>query len=100
MIIRIVKLQFQEERIEEFLAFFETIKEKVNNFPGCLGMQLLQDIARPNIFMTYSHWENEEALNEYRYSDTFKIVWPTIKCWFEEPADAWSLMSIFNGFQN
>lgn len=100
MLVRIVKLHFQEDNVGDFLAFFETVKDKVNHFPGCKGMQLLRDVSDGNTFITYSHWESEEALNAYRYSDTFKLVWPTIKKWFEFSAEAWSLEVEFDGFKN
>jgi len=99
MITRIVKLTFEEDRIAEFLAFFDTIKHKVNTFPGCLGMKLYQDINSPSIVMTYSHWESMENLNKYRNSDTFGAVWPKIKPWFAEKPEAWSVNAYFDGFE-
>lgn len=96
--IRIVKLHFKEDKIEEFLTFFETIKLKVNSFEGCGGMKLLRDKNSSNIVFTYSKWKNEEALNNYRFSETFGAVWPTIKPWFQEKAEAWSVDEHFDGF--
>ncbi|MFT5780588.1 MAG: quinol monooxygenase YgiN [Crocinitomicaceae bacterium] len=98
MITRIVHLEFQEDRIEEFLAFFDTIKSKVNSFPGCHGMKLYQDVAQPTIILTYSHWETEEALENYRKSKTFGVVWPKIKPWFSEKPHAWTVNAYFDGF--
>lgn len=98
MITRIVKLTFQEDKISDFLSFFETIKHQVNTFPGCHGMKLLQDIHHPTTVMTYSRWENEDALNIYRDSEIFGIVWPTIKPWFAQKAEAWSVEEYFSGF--
>ena len=100
MITRIVKLHFTEERIEDFLGFFETIKHDVNNFPGCKGMKLLRDINDPSVVMTYSLWENAEALEKYRTSETFGNIWPKIKPWFAEKPQAWSVDEHFNGFEN
>jgi len=99
MITRIVKLTFEEDRIAEFLAFFDTIKHKVNTFPGCQGMKLYQDINSPTIVMTYSHWESEEDLDNYRNSDTFGAVWSKIKPWFAEKPEAWSVNAYFDGFE-
>lgn len=96
--IRIVKMTFEEERITEFLNFFDTIKSIVNNFPGCSGMQLLRDIHSPNIIFTYSTWEKEENLENYRLSPEFQRIWSTIKPWFSEKAQAWSVETHFNGF--
>lgn len=99
MITRIVKLEFQPEHIEEFLNFFDTIKEIVNTFPGCNGMKLYRDISQPTVVMTYSHWENEEALDKYRNSNEFSKIWPRIKPWFSARPQAWSMKAHFDGFQ-
>ncbi len=98
MIIRIVKLQFQPDKTAEFLTFFQSIKEVVNGFEGCLGMQLLQDAKHPNIIMTYSHWIDEDALENYRLSEAFGGIWPTIKPWFEAKPEAWTMHPYFDGF--
>jgi len=98
MITRIVKLQFQPEKLEAFLAHFETIKWQVAQYPRCLGMQLLQDQENPCIIFTYSRWEDETALNAYRDSELFGKVWPAIKPWFEKRAEAWTVAERFDGF--
>ena len=100
MITRIVKLEFQKDKVEEFLRFFDTIKHIVNEFPGCSGMKLYQDIDRPNIIMTYSHWDNQKSLNKYRDSEQFGKIWPKIKPWFCEKPEAWSVGAYFDGFES
>ncbi|MFN5417991.1 MAG: putative quinol monooxygenase, partial [Flavobacteriia bacterium] len=89
MITRIVKLHFQEDKIQDFLTFFEGIKWKVAKQEDCFGMKLLQDKNHPEIVFTYSKWKDEKALNTYRDSELFGQVWPTIKPWFKEKAEAW-----------
>ena len=98
MITRIVKLEFQEDKVDDFLSFFDTISHVVNNFPGCYGMKLYQDVDRPNVIMTYSHWESVADLNNYRDSQEFGSIWPNIKPWFKEKPQAWSVNAYFNGF--
>lgn len=98
MIIRIVKLTFQEDKTQDFLSFFDTIAQVVNTFPGCQGMKLIKNIHSPQIIMTYSHWDSEEALNNYRDSETFRHVWSTIKPWFGDRPEAWSMEEHFSGF--
>lgn len=100
MITRIVKLTFQKEKVKDFMDFFETIKWKVNSFPGCLGMQLIQDKKDPCVIFTYSQWLSEEKLNSYRDSDIFGEVWPTIKPWFDLKPEAWTASVVFDGFTN
>lgn len=99
MITRIVKLEFEPNKIDEFLVFFEEIKWKVAKQPACHGMKLLRDKANPNIIFTYSKWEDEKALNNYRDSALFsEIVWPKIKPWFKSKAQAWTVTEEFNSF--
>ena len=100
MITRIVKLEFQDDKINDFLTFFETIKHIVNEFPGCYGMKLYQDIDNPTIVMTYSHWETQQDLNNYRESNEFGEIWPKIKPWFAQKPEAWSVKAHFNGFKD
>lgn len=100
MITRIVKLHFQEEKTADFLSFLETIKFDVNGFEGCHGMKLLRDINNPNQIMTYSKWESQQALDNYRNSETFGRVWPKIKPWFAAKPEAWSVSEYFDGFSH
>lgn len=95
MLTRIVKLTFQEDKIDDFLRFFNTINTRVSTFENCYGMRLLQDLNHPNIVFTYSNWKNEDALNNYRDSELFQGVWSTIKPWFGAKAEAWSVSTYF-----
>lgn len=97
MLVRIVKLTFQEEKVEPFLSFFDTFCTQISSFENCFGMRLLQDQSNKNIIFTYSNWKDEEALNHYRDSELFQTVWKTIKPWFEAKAEAWSVETYFEG---
>ena len=68
MLVRIVKLSLQEDKIEEFLSNFNKQKEHIRHFPGCQFLELYNDTHTKNVFFTYSYWDHEEALNNYRYS--------------------------------
>ena len=94
MITRIVKLHFQEEKVHDFLCLFDQVMTKVNAFPGCQKMHMLRDINNPTIFITHSIWDSEEDLNNYRDSKLFQSIWPTIKPWFAEKPQAWSLGNV------
>ncbi len=98
MVTRIVKLHFKDAHTAQFLSYFERIKHQVNGFEGCIAMKLFQDRHNPNIVMTYSQWESEEALEKYRHSETFGEIWPRIKPWFAVRAEAWTVNTCFDGF--
>ncbi|MCO6462455.1 MAG: antibiotic biosynthesis monooxygenase [Saprospiraceae bacterium] len=90
MLHRIVKMHLRTEETENFLTHFDDIKEKIRNFPGCLGLSLLQDADHPNIVFTYSQWESVDRLEAYRHSELFRSTWSFVKTLFEKKAEAWS----------
>ncbi len=96
MIRRVVKMSFQNEKINEFISNFEANKEKIRNFPGCSHLELWRDLKETNVFFTYSNWESEEALNKYRNSELFKGVWKKTKVLFNDKPLAWSLDGVYN----
>ena len=91
MFTRIVKMQFEKENIPAFLANFETVKEKIRSFPGCTFLELYNDKNDETIFFTYSRWNVEADLENYRKSELFKEVWSVTKPMFKTKAEAWSV---------
>ena len=89
-LIRVVRMTFHPEKAAAFLENFETHKSLIRNFPGCHHLELWQDHDKKNIFVTYSYWESEEALNQYRDSQLFKSLWDFTKALFSEKPQAWS----------
>ncbi|WP_194972341.1 putative quinol monooxygenase [Aquiflexum lacus] len=94
MLIRVVRMTFRAEKVGEFLENFAANKEKIRNFTGCHHLELWQDENQQNIFTTYSHWESEEALNQYRDSELFKSVWAVTKPLFAGKPFAFSSKKI------
>lgn len=90
MIVRIVKLQFKEEEVASFQDYFHSICHQIRNFEGCQRLELLQDVNNPTIFFTYSYWDKEQSLDNYRHSDLFKTFWSVAKSKFAQKAEAWS----------
>ena len=91
MLVRIVKMRFQEDKIEAFLANFNQVKEKIRGFEGNQFLELYQDKNDPRIFFTYSYWQTEENLENYRNSVLFKEVWSYTKKLFSDKPEAWSV---------
>ncbi|ELV7525517.1 putative quinol monooxygenase [Flavobacterium psychrophilum] len=91
MFVRIVKLSFHEENITAFLENFELMKEKIRNAQGNRLLELYQDKNNKCIFFTYSYWETEQDLENYRNSELFYDVWTFIKKLFNDKPEAWSL---------
>ena len=91
MFIRIVKLSFHQKHIEEFITIFENSKQKIRNTPGCRLLELYRDKTKNNMFFTYSLWETEQDLENYRNSAFFKKVWGNTKVLFNSKPEAWSV---------
>lgn len=91
MLVRIVKLSFKTENISSFEKVFEETKTQIREFDGCNLLELYQDKNNPNIFFTYSYWNNENDLENYRNSDFFKSVWSKTKVMFDAKPEAWSV---------
>ena len=90
MIHRIVKMEFDPSKLQEFLTNFEENKSKIRAFEGCKKLELLQDKHNTNIFFTYSYWVDETSLERYRNSELFKGVWAKTKVLFNAKPVAWS----------
>ncbi|MGB5188774.1 putative quinol monooxygenase [Robiginitalea sp.] len=91
MLTRIVKMTFEPENIPSFERLFQASEVGIRSFPGCLKVNLLQDLRDPSVFFTYSLWESEAALEAYRQSDFFQGVWGQTRKLFSERPKAWSL---------
>lgn len=91
MLIRIVRMYFQEDKTEDFLKIFEESKNLIRAFEGCEHLELWQDINQPNVFCTYSHWIGEEYLEKYRLSELFRSTWSKTKVLFVQKPQAFSL---------
>lgn len=91
MILRIVRMEFTEETIDQFETLFSTYQSQIRHFPGCLALQLHADPDHQWVRYTHSSWESTENLEAYRHSDLFAKVWPQTKVLFGEKPLAYSL---------
>ncbi|MGB1206619.1 MAG: putative quinol monooxygenase [Chitinophagales bacterium] len=94
MIVRIVKMEFQPEKANDFETLFKSIKHKIVQTEGCFHLELWRDISNQNIFFTYSKWESQFFLDQYKQTDVFKRAWPKAKSMFAKKPAAWSVKQI------
>lgn len=87
-------MRFKAEHCDAFLTLFEKYHAQIAGFKNCYGVELLRDKNDSQIFFTYSKWESETDLNNYRDSELFKLVWSQTKVMFEQKAEAWSVDKI------
>jgi heme-degrading monooxygenase HmoA len=94
MLIRIVRMTFQKDRTTDFLAIFDRSKSLIRSFDGCQHLELLRDVQHPNVYLTYSYWESESALETYRCSELFQSTWAATKVLFADKPVAYSVQRI------
>lgn len=94
MLIRVVRMTFRPGETGSFLDLFRASRPLIRAFPGCRHLELWQDADDPAVFCTYSHWDNEAALETYRQSDLFRETWARTKPLFAARPLAFSVRQV------
>ena len=92
MLIRIVRMEFEPEKISDFLEIFEHSAPRIRAFEGCQQVQLKRDPQLSTVYYTHSIWHSETHLNEYRNSPFFRETWQKTKQLFSGKPQAYSLI--------
>src|SRR5688572_5409195 len=91
MLVRIVRMHFKNDQVEDFKKLFNNTYHQIRNFKGCRFLELYQDERDANVFYTISKWDHPEQLEEYRNSDLFRDTWAITKTYFSGPPVAYSM---------
>ena len=94
MITRIVMLNFQPDRVDEFLEIFNQNKQVLAKSDGCIRLEIFKSTGDTDTYVTISNWQSEEHLEMYRQSELFKDIWSKVKPLFNNKAQAWTLNTL------
>ena len=94
MITRIVMLNFQPDRVDEFLEIFNQNKQVLAKSDGCIRLEIFKSTSDTDTYVTISNWQSEEHLEMYRQSELFKEIWSKVKPLFNNKAQAWTLNTL------
>ncbi|MCX7728885.1 MAG: antibiotic biosynthesis monooxygenase [Bacteroidia bacterium] len=83
-------MSFQENKVNDFLKWFDQHKYQIKNFQGCLHLELWKDANCPTVFYTFSIWDSIESIEKYRQSEIFEQVWSYTKTLFNDKPYAFS----------
>jgi (4S)-4-hydroxy-5-phosphonooxypentane-2,3-dione isomerase len=72
MITRIVRMTISPDKVDQFRKYFYNSCQRIRGSSGCTHLELFCDASAENVMITYSKWEDENALNAYRDSLLFK----------------------------
>lgn len=96
MITRIVKMTFRPEETGTFLTVFNESKHLIRGFEGCQYLELLREKPDGNVFFTYSRWDKQESLENYRHSELFATTWARTKVLFAAKPEAWTVDELYS----
>lgn len=68
----IAQLSVKENSIESFLKVAATLVEKSNKESGCLTYRLLKEVNKPNEFIVYEKYVNQQAVEIHNSSAHLK----------------------------
>ncbi len=91
MIMRIVRMEFDPARVDDFRQVFDAAKARIRAFEGCDHLELHQDAEESNVLYTVSFWTSLEALDTYRHSELFTSTWAKTRELFKGRSTAHSL---------
>lgn len=93
-ITRIVRLVFEPQHVEVFLDIYKASYQLIRYSPGCNFLQLMRDHDHDHIYYTYSKWNSDEDLQEYRKSELFSQTWARTKVLFADKPQAFSIVEV------
>jgi heme-degrading monooxygenase HmoA len=88
-------MSFKSEHCDDFIALFDHYKSHIRSAQGCTYLSMWRCKDEPNVFFTYSHWNQSEDLEAYRTSAIFAEVWPLTKRMFDAAPAAWTNEVLF-----
>jgi len=94
MITRIVMLNFQPDKVDEFLEIFSQNKQVLAKNDGCIRLEIFKSTNDTDTYVTISNWQSEDHLEMYRQSELFKYIWSKVKPLFNNKAQAWTLNTL------
>lgn len=85
MYVILVPIQIKDGHKQEFIeAMLDDAKGSLNNEPGCLRFDVIQDASDPNRIWLYEVYKDEAAFDAHRQAPHF-IKWrDTVKDWRAE----------------
>jgi quinol monooxygenase YgiN len=96
MLALLVTIHIQPERRDAFLAsMLDDARGSVNDEPGCLRFDVLQDSNDPNTIYLYEVYRDQAALDAHGKAPHF-IRWrDTVKDWYASPIQVTGCTTIF-----
>lgn len=94
MILRIVKMEVDPQKLEIFELFMKNLSEEKAKLDGCVHHDFFCDKNYVNLFYSYTIWENLTYLKKYKKTPLFKEVVKTLKMLCSTEPSAWTVENL------
>ncbi|MHB1005644.1 MAG: putative quinol monooxygenase [Chloroflexota bacterium] len=92
----IVQVHIQPNHREQFLAsMLDDARGSVNDEPGCLRFDVIQDNSDPNKIYLYEAYRDDAAFEAHRQAPHYLKWKETVKDWYTQPNIAFHGRNIF-----
>ena len=71
MLLIIGRFQVKSEQLAVFLDYAREVVKQERQVDGCVGFEILQDIAQPDHFVMLEQWRDQVALDQHLQSDAY-----------------------------
>jgi quinol monooxygenase YgiN len=96
MILRVVKMKVEKNKVESFERFMNNLHDEKLRLQGCLHFDYFHEKDNLYAYYSYTIWENEKFFKAYKKSDLFKEVVSTLKALCQVEPQAWTIENVFN----
>lgn len=96
MILRIVKMELNESKIELFQLFMNNLKEEKLKQEGCLHYDYFCEKENELVFYSYTIWMSEKFLKKFKKTELFREVTRTLRNLCIKEPIAWTVENVFN----
>lgn len=80
----IAQLKIKEDKVDQFLEHAKTMITKSRQEKTCLTYRLLNEIDKPNEFVFYEKYLNQEAVDMHNSSEHFKVFLQLVSSFLSE----------------
>ena len=69
-----VRIEIKEDKIDEFIEFLSSFRERLREEEGCLTLNLYRDIEDANNYGVISEWKTKEDMEKHFKRNQFSLL--------------------------
>lgn len=69
-----VRIEIKEDKIDEFVEFLSSFRERLRKEEGCISLNLYRDIEDPNNYGVISEWKTRDYMERHFKRKQFSLL--------------------------